>query len=390
MASCTHGGTFWTSASAPARALVPRPGNRPSLQWRIGRPVRFREEQKGAQLQQQVEQQQAEKQPSQSQQSVERKVEKQVTHTTKQVASQVQGILSDPVSQAQSYWYLGTAALVTAVACLAVPGPVASLMLNGTPDAVVETLVRAAGATLVTSATVKYTLKEASVRGQLHMHTFRRLNLGLVLQTGATLVVAAQAVSLRNPLLTGYMALVCLPGLLLASRLYSLYKQGGGLPLPSPKKTLAAVVGVLLPRNLPAAAYSLLTLVFAGMSAMCLSATPGEVMKLYPGIHGPMSVFAERCAGAGLMLMTLVAYSLKDGADRGKLGATSFRWLNLGVAGSLLSMVWYFSHDFETGLLVHTAKGAAMVAVTIAAFAHTGYMYIAGTSTPKTNTNPVV
>jgi hypothetical protein len=35
------------------------------------------------------------------------------------------------------------------------------------------------------------------------MHTFRRLNLGLVLQTGATLVVAAQAVSLRNPLLTG-------------------------------------------------------------------------------------------------------------------------------------------------------------------------------------------
>lgn len=85
------------------------------------------------------------------------------------------------------------------------------------------------------------------------------------------------------------MFLVCLPGLLLASRLYSLYKQGGGLPLPSPKKTLAAMVGVLLPRNLPAAAYSLLTLVFAGMSAMCLSATPGEVMSLYPGLHGGFS-----------------------------------------------------------------------------------------------------
>lgn len=55
---------------------------------------------------------------------------------------------------------------------------------------------------------------------------------------------------------------------------------------------------------------------------------------------GPMTVFAERSAGAGLMLMTLVAYSLKDGADRGKLGATTFRWLNLGLAGSLLSMVW--------------------------------------------------
>lgn len=75
------------------------------------------------------------------------------------VASQVHGFLSDPTSQAQSYWYLGTAALVTACACLAVPGPVAGVMLNGTPDAVVETLVRAAGATLVTTATVKYTLK---------------------------------------------------------------------------------------------------------------------------------------------------------------------------------------------------------------------------------------
>jgi hypothetical protein len=35
------------------------------------------------------------------------------------------------------------------------------------------------------------------------MNTFRRLNLALVLQTGTTLVVAAQAVSLRNHLLTG-------------------------------------------------------------------------------------------------------------------------------------------------------------------------------------------
>jgi hypothetical protein len=58
-----------------------------------------------------------------------------------------------------SYWYLGTAALTTAVLCLVAPGPLASLMLNGTPDAVVRTLVRAAGASLVTSAAVKYTLK---------------------------------------------------------------------------------------------------------------------------------------------------------------------------------------------------------------------------------------
>lgn len=56
---------------------------------------------------------------------------------------------------------------------------------------------------LLTHSPTLHVQQEASVRGQLYMDTFRRLNLGLVLQTGATLVVAAQAVSLRNPLLTG-------------------------------------------------------------------------------------------------------------------------------------------------------------------------------------------
>lgn len=41
------------------------------------------------------------------------------------------------------------------------------------------------------------------MRDQLHLATFKRLNLGLVLQTGATLVVGAQAISLRNNVLTG-------------------------------------------------------------------------------------------------------------------------------------------------------------------------------------------
>lgn len=359
-----------TGARLPVATLRPVISYSRRSPWRVC----FREEGKAAQ---QAESQQA------APESVEQKVETTVTQTTKHVVRQVSGFMSDPDTQAQSYWYLGTAALTTALACLILPGPVASYMLAGAPDAVVKTLVRAAGATLITSAAVKYTLKEASVRGQLYMDTFRRLNLGLVLQTGATLVVAAQAVSLRNPLLTGYMLLVCLPSLLLASRMYTLYKREGGWPLPSPTKTLAAMVGVLLPRNLPAMAYSLLTVASAGMAAMCLSAAPEHTMKLYQGLYGPMTVFAERCAGAGLILMTMVAYSLKDGADRGKLGATTFKWLNLGMAGSLLSMLLYFSHDDQTGLLVHSRKSVAMMAAIIVSFCYTGFMYVNGTSTPK-------
>lgn len=54
---------------------------------------------------------------------------------------------------------------------------------------------------------------------------------------------------------------------------------------------------------------------------------------------GPMTVFAQRAAGAGLLLMMVVAASLKDGADRQRLGATTFRWLNMGLAGSFLLLI---------------------------------------------------
>jgi len=45
--------------------------------------------------------------------------------------------------------------------------------------------------------------QEASVRGQLYMDTFQRLNIGLMVQSLISLVVLAQAVSLRNAVLTG-------------------------------------------------------------------------------------------------------------------------------------------------------------------------------------------
>jgi hypothetical protein len=54
-------------------------------------------------------------------------------------------------------------------------------------------------------------LQEASVRGQLYMDTFQRLNLGLVLQAGTCLVVLAQAISLRNPLLSGEAGCMMIP-----------------------------------------------------------------------------------------------------------------------------------------------------------------------------------
>lgn len=50
---------------------------------------------------------------------------------------------------------------------------------------------------------------------------------------------------------------------------------------------------------------------------------------------------------------------------------------------SLLVPDRYFSNDYETGLLIHTAKSIAMMGAIISAFVYTSYMYIAGTSTAK-------
>lgn len=133
-----------------------------------------------------------------------------------------------------------------------------------------------------------------------------------------------------NPLLpwlcchpAGFLGAVCGMGFAVSSRVYSMVK--GGVPFPSLKHTLADATSTLMPQNLFSMGYSLLTVALAAMSAVCLAATPGANLVLYDGLMGPMTVFMKRVAGAGMVLMTMQAFSLKDAADRGKLGSLTFR-----------------------------------------------------------------
>lgn len=91
---------------------------------------------------------------------------------------------------------------------------------------------------------------------------------------------------------------MCGLGLLVAARVYSLNKEG--FPFPSPIKTVSGALSVFMPRNGPATMYSLLTVVFAGMAAMALSAGPGQELVIYGGLSGPMTVFMQRCAADSL------------------------------------------------------------------------------------------
>ena len=43
----------------------------------------------------------------------------------------------------------------------------------------------------------------------------------------------------------------------------------------------------------------------------------------------------------------------------------------------------YFTNDYQTGLLMHSAKSMAMMAAIIGSFMFTGFMYVAGSNAPK-------
>lgn len=59
------------------------------------------------------------------------------------------------------------------------------------------------------------------------------------------------------------------------------------------------------------------------------------------------------------------------------------RWLNLGLACSILACFVFMTLDLQAGLLAGNLKSAAMLTAQAAAFMWTSYMYIAGTSKPK-------
>lgn len=309
--------------------------------------------------------------------SVSKEVEKKAGETASKVSHEMSGFLSSCSTQSQSYWTLGTIAAATAVVALAAPSLFASTIFQTSTDAVVDTMVRMTGATLITSAATKYTLKEASAQGDLPQDTFKRLNIALMVQCALSLVVLAQGISVRTPLLVGFLGAICGSGFLLSSRVYSLSK--GGIPFPSLKHTFSAMISTLMPTNLAATGYSLLTVALVGMAAMGITAAPGESLPLYNGVMGPVTVFMRRVAGAGMLLMAMVAFSLKEGADKGKLGTTPMRWLNLGMSGSLLAMLLVMTVNLQSGLMLASNKAYIMMAAILTGFTYTGYQYVAGT-----------
>ncbi len=112
----------------------------------------------------------------------------------------------------------------------------------------------------------------------------------------------------------------------------------------------------------------------AGKHALPLRSPPPPARAQWGGPLGPAAVFASRAAAGGLAAQALVAYTLKDAADRGGLGTTSSRWLNLGLLGGLLAAALACGAAAAGGAPLPTRRGAPL-AVQLLAAAFVGACY---------------
>jgi len=174
-------------------------------------------------------------------------------------------------------------------------------------------------------------LKGAASAGRLSSDTYKRLNLGAMYTAviATVLQLRALATGVSNPALAcGYLA-VCLPTIITTASAYRV-SNAGVLHIPAILKGFAAgAADMLRPRSPLSALYAATMLALAAFWPVC------TFTDLHPLVLEPMDavgVYVKRKAGCGMLLLLVMHYVLKDAAERGRLGASTFRALHLTLA----------------------------------------------------------
>ncbi|GBF90539.1 hypothetical protein Rsub_03535 [Raphidocelis subcapitata] len=192
-------------------------------------------------------------------------------------------------------------------------------------------------------------LREAALHGRLASDTYKRLSLGML---GLAAVIAELRVRCAHtgafeagPFGSDLMLIITIAAVsavaLLASKLYSA-GSGGRSPLEDARAAAAGVVaGVAAclqrPANIYSAAYAFHAL--TSLLGFCLL-YPTSLAPLLPGGVDALGYYLSRAIGAGMLLQGVTAFTLKDAADRGRLGASTFKLLNLALMVTLLQQAW--------------------------------------------------
>lgn len=92
------------------------------------------------------------------------------------------------------------------------------------------------------------------------------------------------------------------------------------------------------------------------------------------------AVLAAKWLGAGMALTSSVLYVQKDAADRGRLGASTFKLLNLAMSVAALVqgcwLFWLVHHQQAAAALVPPALQGALFALLAASVAYCDYQYL--------------
>lgn len=208
-------------------------------------------------------------------------------------------------------------------AFLGAPNPVIELAYAATPTLLMGGMVRALGAVHLLAAIVTSALSDAAHHDRLNSDTYKRLNLGISLWG-----VASLAAFFNSPVAATFNAQIVYGSVLGAAAFVApVLSKGLFAPLP-PLPSLLPLISARRIYNLGGSAAA----VFAGTvlwSAVSLGVPSVSYLAAPLGVLGTLAV---QLLAAGAVLLTFVLMSLEDAARRGRLGASTFKSLNWGVA----------------------------------------------------------
>lgn len=254
--------------------------------------------------------------------------------------------LSTASEQIAAYTLLALIYFVLGVAYTAAPGWCLSTALGVTPTPLATALFTLYGSTFAVALGAAVSLKGAAEQAHLASDTYKRLNLGLMYWAVVTVVLQVRSLAITTtPLLIGY-AIVGGLTVAAAARIYALTNTAGFDIRAVARGLVAGVSDCLRPRNMAATLYAVIA-IDSLVSFAALFAAPGMQLLGVASLT-PLEDYLKRKLATGFVLTGVVAYVLKDGADRDRLSASTFRILNVALATTLVVMGGMFVYLNKT------------------------------------------